>query len=436
MFWGEYPLKPSDISALPPYLVNGEVYGPQFDREFRKRGIKQMIYTSVEGVESLFPDYSVLPEHDRLHPRNAPISRVEDIFKKISFDSARVNADLIGEVDAGWGDEGLHPETFWLGYAASSAAGWHPGVPRAQEFSTEFFSQFYGARATDMNRVYQLMSLQAQYWADSWDTAKSESRKPIWGSSYQIYQTPVPAHDQSVPLPPSPGPGLQYDSSWSMENANRLALISNAKIDNEAVQGMLTDKIAHTQFNRYNLEVFLSIADLCRQNLDMISGIQQMDSELASAAKVKDMDPKKAIAEADSALNTAVSIWRERNTTLQNVVATWDESWFPRVPQPNGRKFLHELDDVKDHLPDRTVDMSYLVNRERILPFGNWVKSIAEARNKYAAAHNLPVRDYQLRWDDFGAESPVCSSAAQLLAHPQSLPGDVDQGATCGSGSE
>ncbi|HET7101757.1 MAG TPA: beta-N-acetylhexosaminidase, partial [Terriglobia bacterium] len=30
VFWGEYPLVPGDIPSLPSYLVNGEVYGPEF----------------------------------------------------------------------------------------------------------------------------------------------------------------------------------------------------------------------------------------------------------------------------------------------------------------------------------------------------------------------------------------------------------------------
>jgi hypothetical protein len=68
---------------------------------------------------------------------------------------------------------------------------------------------------------------------------------------------------------------------------------------------------------------------------------------------------------------------------------------------------LHELDDVKDHLPDRTVDMSYLVYRETLFPFGTWVNSIAAARNQFAAAHNLPVRNYQLSWDDLSVTSPA-----------------------------
>jgi N-acetyl-beta-hexosaminidase len=67
MFWGEYPLVVSDIASLPPYLVNGEVYGPEFDPVFRKHGIKQMIYTSTQGEERLFPSYFGLPNSRRLH---------------------------------------------------------------------------------------------------------------------------------------------------------------------------------------------------------------------------------------------------------------------------------------------------------------------------------------------------------------------------------
>ncbi|MEO6923003.1 MAG: hypothetical protein ABI142_04200, partial [Bryocella sp.] len=107
----------------------------------------------------------------------------------------------------------------------------------------------------------------------------------------------------------------------------------------------------------------------------------------------------------------------------QNTVTTWYKSWFPRVSEANGRHFLHELDDVKDHLPDRTVDMTYLLYREKLLPFGEWVNSILAARNKFAAAHHLPVRDYRLAWDDFTTPSSVCFSPSDVLAYPQMLPG-------------
>ena len=70
------------------------------------------------------------------------------------------------------------------------------------------------------------------------------------------------------------------------------------------------------------------------------------------------------------------------------------------MSEANGRKFLHELDDVKDHLPDRTIDMSYLVSREMLLPVGEWVDRIRAARNQYAQAHQAPVRNDTFDWKD------------------------------------
>ena len=176
--------------------------------------------------------------------------------------------------------------------------------------------------------------------------------------------------------------------------------------------GMLHENIQRAQFNRYNLQVYITIADLCHQNFSMIAGIHRMDEDLASASQVKDKDPKAAVNQMDGALDIATSIWQQRNEVLENSAATWDESWFPRVESANGRHFLHELDDVKDHLPDRTVDMSYLVYREKILPFGQWVNAIADARNQFAAAHNLPARNYHFDWQDFSEVPGVCSNGA------------------------
>ncbi len=441
IFWGEYPLKPADIPSLPHYLINGEVYGPAFDKAFHQRGIRQMIYTSTEGEENLFPDYFILPQSERLHGKSSdeyqdnPTSpRVDDIIKTISFDPARVNTSVIGEVDAGWTPSGVNAETMWLGYVASSAVGWHPGSPSAQELASTFYSLFYGVKAVGMDHIYRLMSEQAQSWTDSWDAAPSKSRKPLWGNSYEIYKTPHRAHDQTLPLPPAPSSELRYVSTWSNENARRITLASHAKQANDILLGLLHENIQRSQFNRYNLEVFLMIADLCRQNLTMIAGIHDMDVNLVSASQLKSENPQKAIHEVDSALDIATSIWQQRNKVLKDAIATWYKSWFPRVSDANGRHFLHEQDDSKDYLTDRTVGMSYLVYREKILPFGTWVNSILAARNQFAAAHHLPTRDYRLAWDDFSLTPSACSSALEILSNPQMPPADIDQRAICGAG--
>jgi hypothetical protein len=390
-----------------------------------------MIYTSSEGVEPMFPDYFLLPQSQKLHPGRPGEQRVQGIMNKISHDSSRVNTTLIGEIDAGWGDEGLHPETFWMGYVASAAAGWHPGSPNGQEVMSTFYPLFYGPKAVGMNRLYEMMSHQAQAYGDSWDRVPSTHRKGIWGNSYEIYKTRRPAEDQSIPLPPAPSADLEYNSNWSKDNARRIKLAADALAKNGTLLGMIDENLTKSQFNRYNLEVYLSIAELCRQNFQMIGEIARMDKDL-EAAKADRQDPKKALAMVDRALDTATMIKRQRNQTLQDATETWYKSWHPRVAEANGRTFLHELDDVKDHLPDRTVDMTYLVYREKILPFGDWVNAIAKARNDFATAHNLPTRNYEMKWDDFSVPAPVCSSASAILANPSSQPSDTDQAATCG----
>ena len=63
-------------------MVNGEVYGPEFDPLFHKHGIRQMIYTSTQGEERFFPDYFSLPNSRRLHPEEAGAVAFEDGIPK------------------------------------------------------------------------------------------------------------------------------------------------------------------------------------------------------------------------------------------------------------------------------------------------------------------------------------------------------------------
>lgn len=399
IFWGEFPLKPDDITSLPSHLVNGEVYGPAFDPVFKAHNIRQMIYTSTEGEEKLFPAYFVLPALKRLHLDRVGTERVPDGFDKISFDPARKQADLMGVVVAGWADMGLHPETFWLGYATITAAGWRPASPDPRESMSAFYPLFYGPSVVQMDRVYQLMSLQAQSWSDSWDTASSTARKPIFGNSEGIFTPPQPARDQVIPLPPVPDASLAYESTWARNNARRLELVSESLADNDELLGLLRMNFGRAEFNRFNLQVFLSIAQLYRQNLDMLEGLGRINGLLEAAqAAARKVQPKEAIAAVDRALDIARQIQRRRNTVLRDTTATWYLSWHPRVAEANGRRFLHELDDVKDHLSDRTIDMSYLVYRELLLPFGEWAERVQASRNQYAETNRLPLRTETFDW--------------------------------------
>jgi hexosaminidase len=404
VFWGEYPLKPDDIESLPAHMVNGETYGPQFDPVFAKHGIRSMIYTSTQGEERHFPEYSLLPADKRLHPRRVGGSagRVEQVAQKIATDPARKSAQVIGAICAGWADSGLHPETFWLGYAAGMAAAWNPAGETAESASA-FYKLFYGPHAEDMDRLYRLMSWQAQFWSDSWETGPTQARKPIWGNSNSIFNPKRPAQWQFLPLPEAPGAELHYSARWSADNARRLQLAAEFLSLNDQLLEILHKNIQRADFNRYNLEVFLTVAGLCRTNLEMLADLGRMDTLLAAAGSAAAQgQAREALAAADQALALAPRIRARRNEALRDVIATWQKSWYARVVSANGRKFLHELDDVKDHVGDRTVDLSYMIQRELLLPLGEWVNQVRVARNQYAQAHNAPVDNQAFDWKDYG----------------------------------
>ena len=412
IFWGEYPLVPGDVSSLPSYLVNGELYDPEFAPAFQARGIRQMVYTSTEGVEALFPEYYVLSPAKLLHPKQGGAGRVQEMFENNSRPAleaarsaqaprpARSGADIMGVFVAGWGDAGLHPETFWLGYATGPAAGWHPISPGPNELMNCFYRLFYGPSAMAMGRVYQLMSEQAQFWEDSWETVPSAARPPIFGNSYGVFDPPRPEHDQSLSQLPSPSPEyLQPSHNWSLENARRLELAAKFLNENDELLDLLNANMEQVEFNRYNLEVFLSIARLYRQNLQMILDLGRMNDLMKSAAAAAGKpDASAAVGALDEALDLAESVRQRRNAALQDATTTWYKSWFPRVAEANGRRYLDKVDDVKDHYPVRTVDMSYLVYRELLYPLGDWAAQVVKVRNIYAQAHHLPSRERILDW--------------------------------------
>ncbi len=413
LFWGERPLTPSDIPSLPSYLISGELNGQALDEAFKARGIKQMVFTSTVGwQELLFPSYYVRPATEMLpgpaggayQPVPPGPGVISDMTSLISSTPEHEWAEIIGTVVAGWGDAGLNTETMWLGYATGSAAAWHPGAGDIHELMAAFYRLFYGPGAAGMGRLYQLMSEQGQFYKESWDLAASSARRGIWGDYAPIiYKPPMPAEDQTLPLPPVPSDDLlKRDHSWADENAKRLELASVYSSRHDELMDLLNENLLTVRWNRYNLQVYDSIASLYRQNLDMLGSLQQINVLLNSAQEAAARaQAEEAVGDVDQALDLARAIRTERNAAYANAVQVWEKAWFPRVEEANGRRYLNEVDDVKDHLPMRTVDLSYLIYRELLLPLGHWYDEVEAARNGYAKGHGLAARTDTLDWGDY-----------------------------------
>jgi len=143
----------------------------------------------------------------------------------------------------------------------------------------------------------------------------------------------------------------------------------------------------------------LSVASLCRQNLTMLLGLQHIDSLLKLSFGFFSKDASASVSLIDQALDEVNAIRDERNETLRSLTTVWYKDWHPRVAEANGRHYLNKVDDVKDHRPGRTVDMSYLIYRELHYPIDKWADEVQTIRNRVALKTHLPVRNERVRWE-------------------------------------
>ena len=409
IIWTEYPMKREDINNIPSHIISG-VYNQEWAPIIKSHSMRQLIYTSTQGVEPLFPTYYPLAQKEIFKDFPAATDdeeqqgilakgRVGEMLAEITNATAAGKSDFMGVFVAGWADAGLNPETFWLGYTTGAAAGWNSKSTSAADLMTRFYHSFYGNNVK-MDKVYSLLSTQAEFWGRSWQWKLSNNRVPIFGNSEMIYEVPKQAKDQTLPPLPVPSPtDLSLKSDW---NSNNAVLLKDAEFflrENDELIDLLQENLSKADFQRYNLQVLQSVAQLCRQNLQMLLGLKKINGFMNLATQAGSGNPAIAVAMIDEALDKINGLRNHRNEVLQSVTTTWYQEWFPKVLEANGRKFLHQVDDVKDHYPDRTVDMSYLVYRQLKYPLGNWAKEVLYARNQFAKQHNLPERTEVFYWD-------------------------------------
>jgi flagellin-specific chaperone FliS len=180
----------------------------------------------------------------------------------------------------------------------------------------------------------------------------------------------------------------------------RLQLASRFLAENDELLDLLHRNLQRVEFNRYNMELYIAIAKIYRQNIEMLLDLGRINTALQAAQAGAKNDAKRAVAAVDRALDIAENIRQQRNQAFADAVTSWYKSWRPRVAEGNGRKFVDKVDDVKDHLPVRTVDMTYLIYRQLLYPLGDWAAAVEAARNQFAVAHDLPARPRKWDWKD------------------------------------
>jgi hexosaminidase len=391
LVWGEYPLLPEHVRMLPPDVIDGVMGEEEYLKGENELGMRQLIYTSMQGAELLFPNH--LPNYQSEGGDQGPsMGRIKSTIQSVI--SSRVwRANPIGVFGAAWDDSGLHNETFWLGWATVAEIGWRPNAPSAEQVAAEFMNIYYGPRVSEMVEVYRGLQAQARFFENSWDRIISKARNSGYGNSYGKGRGTT-RFDQTLPQPAMPAmPGLSFTPVYVgryeklVEEARRMAL------ENDALIHRIHQNMAKADRNRYNLEVFLSIAELAGHHNRLIHAMKSIEDKLKTARGAAEKnDPQQAVGQLVAAYDQARGVVEERHKAFRYLKTTWEKSRLPKGQEVNGKKFYHALDDTKDHWADRRPDLTYMIAPEESIELEKWMKQLASVIQEYARKNNVQAR--------------------------------------------
>ena len=376
MFWGEWPLAVSDIPKLPHTLIDAVAGHEGLERKDelrteREHGMRVLIYVSIHG-SGLFADY---------------IQLVNDVYKSISSGEVRKN-DVLGTFVAAWDDSGPHDEVFWLGWVAGTSYAWNGGTPHPDELVPQFMRLFYGPEVMNMEEIYKLTYDGFRFWSTSWGSAPS-TLVPIYGYSRGKYPIPRPRRLQSIELPNLPDINTLYNHPfWKNHYRGNLDNLDEERKANNRLNILLKDNLNRVSSHKYNIEVMLSLTQLYRHNINLFETLAKIEETLSNAGG-NHLDYENAVSCLNEAIKLAEDICKEREQIYQQLKEVWEVSRYPKGRTVNGKKFVHILDDTKNHTADLTPDLSYIVMRERDLNLEKWIYDLKGIRHSFTLKHQF-----------------------------------------------
>src|SRR5262249_25014057 len=149
--------------------------------------------------------------------------------------------------------------------------------------------------------------------------------------------------DETLPPPALPTmPGLDFAPVYVGRYAARVEEANRMAIEIDQLLHRLHENILKADRNRYNLEVFLSLAELTWHHNRLLVGMKKIEDELNPARREWEKNRhEEAIGRLIRAYDQARNLVKERIETFQSLKTVWEKSRFTKGREVNGRKFFH-----------------------------------------------------------------------------------------------
>jgi len=129
----------------------------------------------------------------------------------------------------------------------------------------------------------------------------------------------------------------------------------------------------------------------------MLLGLKEVEKLCIEASKeaYAENDPRGAVGRLTAAHNLVAKILTDRERMWQNLKAVWEKSRYEKGRSVGGRKFVHILDDLKDHFADRRPGLEYMLAPYERIALEEWNSKLAEFTRDYARVRGFVY--YHLR---------------------------------------
>jgi hypothetical protein len=186
---------------------------------------------------------------------------------------------------------------------------------------------------------------------------------------------------------------LAFRPQFAARYRNWLAEAPSLSLQNDQLVHALTGNILHAERNQYGLEVFLALARFTGHHWSLLTALAdaERDLSLASAEAAKNR-PAVAVGHLVSASNLVARMEQEASAVSRNLTRVFEQSRYPTGREVGGRKFVHILDDTKDHWSGRTADLGYMFVPEQIIALARWRIQLDKITRDYATRNKVPVR--------------------------------------------
>jgi hypothetical protein len=389
--WVEYPLLEEHLNLLPKGLINGVATPGRtgWNEGLQKAGVPSLIYHPQQGGELLFPNYFSSEFLDDGRPVQGRLAEPASLIPRILKENPN---EIIGTYVAAWDDSGLHSETFWPGWVMVTQYGWSPDGPGPEQVLADFIDVFYGPGNQDMVEIYRSLMEGARYYESSLDRVPATRLKPTYGSWAGPGRdtTRIDLRIEPPQLPFGYDETLVVERNFSRKYAQALAQMPEMRRRLDQTIAALQGKLGTVARNRYNVEVLLSIAGFERHFVTMMSALKDAEDLMVQAAEAQRQErPRDVVSLLTEANRRVKECLADRKAMWERLTATWEKSRYPKGQSVAGRKFVHILDDLKDHRADRRPGLDYMLEPLELSNLESWSDSLARFTNQFTASRGL-----------------------------------------------